>query len=348
MESKKSNSNIVYYIVGIIILTAVSFCLGYRLGYTGLTGTFDLAYWGTAIGGFLAVPTLIMLFVAFFIQRKELKTTVEALNLQKEESNTNREALEAQRDEVIESRKALEIQKIDSAFFSMLNMLDQIVNSMVFKLVDNFPVFRDGQEDKVYVFKGRDYLSKALSMLHEKHNAATCISFNAVDGTFVEAYNKPMITSDEFSETTPTGKVYSREEVHEQITGIYEEFYQDHQSNLGRYFRYVYNIMKFIIDCRKDSKISSREVIKYMQILQAQLSNDEMGLLFYNASFSRHGRTKSGKERFKTWLDNYNILENIDESCLIEKDHHWFYKTEFKFLETEERKFKSDYSSKKV
>jgi hypothetical protein len=102
--------------------------------------------------------------------------------------------------------------------------------------------------------------------------------------------------------------------------------------------------MKFILESEKQKKIVRQDVFKYMQLLQAQLSNDEMGLIFYNAAFSKHGKTKSGKLRFKKWIDDHNLLENIDAVCLLEKDHHWFYpKTDFKLLSEEERKEKREF-----
>lgn len=68
---------------------------------------------------------------------------------------------------------------------------------------------------------------------------------------------------------------------------------------LSHYFRNLYHIVKFV----HESNIIDKK--KYFDIIQAQMSDHELYITFYN------GISKFGNERFKPLLDQYQILENI-------------------------------------
>ncbi|MDD2582995.1 MAG: putative phage abortive infection protein [Desulfuromonadaceae bacterium] len=68
---------------------------------------------------------------------------------------------------------------------------------------------------------------------------------------------------------------------------------------LSHYFRNLYHIVKFV----HESNIVDKK--KYIDIIQAQMSDHELYITFYN------GISKFGNERFKPLLDQYQILENI-------------------------------------
>ena len=78
------------------------------------------------------------------------------------------------------------------------------------------------------------------------------------------------------------------------------------------------------------------------------MSNDELGLLFYNA-ISKLGQDMKGENKFRGWLDEYNFFENIDRRCIFDDSFRGFYpNTNFKYklreqlanaaLETKERR----------
>jgi hypothetical protein len=112
----------------------------------------------------------------------------------------------------------------------------------------------------------------------------------------------------------------------------YEEtfggFYKNYAYQLGHYFRFVYHIIKFI----DESKIEQSEKQKYMDLLQAQLSTDEMSLIFYNAAIGEKSKKKKTGERyFQKLLDQYKILENIDDESVVKvADKQKYYPNTFK------------------
>jgi hypothetical protein len=95
----------------------------------------------------------------------------------------------------------------------------------------------------------------------------------------------------------------------EYCNDVYEAFFEQHKSDLGHYFRYLYNIFKFI----KESDVEKKK--SYTSIVRAQLSDNELLLLFYNSL------SKNGVEKFKPLVEEYQLLDNLPVSQLLDKSH---------------------------
>jgi hypothetical protein len=95
----------------------------------------------------------------------------------------------------------------------------------------------------------------------------------------------------------------------EYCNDVYEAFFQKHQSDLGHYFRYLYNIFKFI----KESDVDNKKT--YTSIVRAQLSDNELLLLFYNSL------SKNGVEKFKPLIEEYQLMDNLPVIHLLDKSH---------------------------
>jgi len=91
----------------------------------------------------------------------------------------------------------------------------------------------------------------------------------------------------------------------EKINEGYLSIYQSYQNELGHYFRYLYNIMKFIDRSPMEDKRF------YSNLLRAQLSNYELVLLFYNC-LSVYGRDK-----FKLLVEEYGLLKNMPKQLIF-------------------------------
>lgn len=70
-------------------------------------------------------------------------------------------------------------------------------------------------------------------------------------------------------EVTEDNKVMLKNKVND----LYIDFFLPNVSNLGHYFRHLYHILKFI----DDSQLSESK--KYADLLQSQLSNDELYMI---------------------------------------------------------------------
>ena len=103
-----------------------------------------------------------------------------------------------------------------------------------------------------------------------------------------------------------------RKSIHDEkelVISAYEKFYKEHQVELGHYFRYLYNIFKYI----NNSKIENKSF--YSNLVRAQLSNHELVIIFYNCLSSY------GKNKFMPLAIKYSIFKNMPESILLQEEH---------------------------
>lgn len=115
----------------------------------------------------------------------------------------------------------------------------------------------------------------------------------------------------------------------------YDEYVESQGCNAGFFFRYIHNLITFVIHHWGSKK---QDAISYLNFIQAQLTNEELALLFYD-SISRNGMDKKHVYTFKENMDEYSFLENIPEFTLANRNHYKiFTHTMFKFLNDDERK----------
>lgn len=144
-------------------------------------------------------------------------------------------------------------------------------------------------------------------------------------------YSKPEFST-YMKELNSTSLPSQIEMIEGSLQDFYDNFIKDNNCNIGYYFRYIYNTINFAITERMEYD----DVNRYINILIAQLSNEELALIFYDA-LSSHGKNKHGEKKFRKILNEYQIFENIDDSYLLERSHYLLYpNTKFKFLNRDE------------
>lgn len=110
---------------------------------------------------------------------------------------------------------------------------------------------------------------------------------------------------------------------------FYHIFYSKHNDQLGHIFRYIHNILKFSEEATKDTQINSK---RYVNILQSQLSDSVLALLFYN-SISDKSLNSTGEFEFRERLDKYGVFQNLRESNVVDTLYlNLFENTEFRLL----------------
>lgn len=118
------------------------------------------------------------------------------------------------------------------------------------------------------------------------------------------------------------------------ITETYFEFYEKRQDKLAHYFQTLYNIIKYVNEA--DAGIDKK---KYINLIRAQLSVYELGLLFYNCL------AELGRDKFKPLIEEYSLFKNMPKSILYTEEHTKLYsESAFKGAPawTSTRKFESD------
>jgi hypothetical protein len=268
---------------------------------------------GDVVGGFvgtiLGFLTVYLLFKTYKSQKKELK----------------------------ETQVALDDQKNEAAFFNMLSSLREIVNTMEGHVKSEDPSPEGSLVIVLRRFKGREYLFRAFKAFKKNFtygNLHEDLMFNP-DTNKLHSYSE--IETDCRSDDgniiikrVPNRK-YEIDVKHtkSEVATAFKKFLYDHKHNLDHYFRFIQSLINFIeeIEYEKDKA-------RYLEILKAQLSNYEMGLIFYN----------SLNDVMDENLYPMDFLEHMDESSLVDYWHHFLYSfTDFKFLSLEERKEKQAY-----
>ncbi|MEY3442421.1 MAG: hypothetical protein RLZZ519_702 [Bacteroidota bacterium] len=233
--------------------------------------------------------------------------------------------LQIQKNEFRETQKAIQLQQFEAGFFQLLSQLQLVRESIKGKQTD------EGV--------GVGYLEKAVEEFHKiydrrvQEKRTLGVDYEAMESKCAGAVSQLGIT-----EATDYKSF---------VNEVYGEFYKGFHPFLGHYFRFVHNIILFLVDsCKTEDaagtgKLDAKDVRRYFYLLQAQLANAELVLLFYYALSSK-SQSINGKQELTAALESNNMLENLEETSLLKRGHHHFYpKTVFKFLSLDERKVKS-------
>ncbi len=88
----------------------------------------------------------------------------------------------------------------------------------------------------------------------------------------------------------------------------YGNFYEANESDIGHYFRTLYNVIQFVHEGDVDDKRL------YTNLVRAQLSTFELVLLFY------HCLTSFGNQEFKALVEQYGLIQNVPDSKIQFRD----------------------------
>ena len=207
-----------------------------------------------------------------------------AILLQKKELELQRKELEDTRAEIKGQKETLQKQNFESSFFQLLNMHSEIVSSIV--ILETNIRRSMAQGDIEYTeYSGRrcfGYLLRNLKSSLEK----------AID------------------ENRPKTEVFN--DTYE------EEFFSIYQTYIGHYFRHLYNVVKFVHEHEYFDKKKFKEKKRYTNFIRAQLSSNELGVLFYNCLSDRGAK-------FKDLVEKYALFEDMPSEVLIDEEHRKLY-----------------------
>jgi hypothetical protein len=286
MKSKKSDP------IRIVVLIAALVSIGFLIFFTILfvwyvehpaftTSTINpsiFGQYGDVVGGFvgtaLGFVSIYLLYETYMNQKKELQ----------------------------ETKVALQSQKMDSAFFNLLSILEQVRKDM------KFPDLKRSMFEK---FKSLDH-KYFLTYMYEKET-----------GKFI---TKLGLTHPELRKDVNR---VDPEDLRRGLSDRFVRFYNENQNQLSHYFRYVFNILKYI----KTSAIEDEDEERYLALFASLLSDDELALLFYNG-ISDLGKNLNDQFLFKEWLDEGGILTNIDPANVkFYWVTHFYPKSNFEHIE---------------
>lgn len=172
-------------------------------------------------------------------------------------------------------KKDSKISSFENTFFQMLQMQQMITNNLFLRGI----FYTRDVSGPLRELKGREIFSFLYEMVDDDR-------MQFLNGSTIQGGIKDNIDQfgiDYFSKT-------------------------DNLSFLDHYFRHLYRIVKFVDDATiLENKAKKYE---YLCILRAQLSDYELGLLFYNCL------SDNGIDKFKPLIEKYALFNNLRDKVL--------------------------------
>lgn len=236
-----------------------------------------------------------------------------------------------------EQQKLISKQQFETTFFNMINIYHSIKNSSKGMVLDKTGIYTEKQ--------GQLFFAGVLNMFKNSFSSSDVINFlkNSKNIYEINEFNNGRESRDSINEPlihkiNLVTYLKGVEPSQELLLALYEYHFQKFQPQLSHYFRFLYNVIKLTISERSKYKDEDN----YISLIQAQMSNDELGLFFYN-SLSKYALSSKSKPKLFDWLNEYDFFQNIDQNALFNRRDHMFFKTKFKFLSEREWESKSKY-----
>lgn len=215
------------------------------------------------------------IILTILLQRKELK-------YQREELRDTRREFQIQ-------NETLKIQRFENTFFHLLDQHHQIVNAIDFTY---------------HKKKKKEEPTSISQMYHQRDSPLADLESVTINGRDVFRYRYNKLNE----------KIKASYDFHE----IYLRDYNEAKADFGHYFRNIYRIIKIIdeTDFYYDNKINEFEIkYQYSSILRAQISDYELGWIFYNCL------SENGIEKFKPLIEKYSFFNNLPKELISNSEH---------------------------
>lgn len=231
------------------------------------------------------------LIITILQQREDLKNQRDEISLQRVDLEKQTEALQLQREEIAQTNEELKLQCKEMEEQNKTIMLQRFENTF-FNMID--------MQQKI---------------LNELRYLQT--------GDFVQEHVGRKAIKELYSDIYYQCKVKKIST----LDGCLNEYYQYvEDGQLDHYFRHLYRIIRYVDDY-DINVLSVEEKYKYLCLLRAQLSKDELLIIFYNCI------SEYGCDKFKPLVEKYALFKNIRVGSLILTDHSSeFEKSAYEFL----------------
>ncbi|WP_299002337.1 putative phage abortive infection protein [uncultured Tenacibaculum sp.] len=278
---------------------------------TGVIGDFV----GGIVGTIWSFAGVILFFLALRLQSRELSLQLEELK---------------------DTKEVFQSQQFENTFFNLLKNHNEIrLNTEIKHKSFNSST----QSNETTYTRGnaafeeiKDFFIKEKSNLEDNFKKAEkSINETTEDKYWTKEISEKFLEKFEKHYTTPYDKLKHNPELNSKV--VFKLTYSKFNSQLSHYFRNIYHILLYIKE-NEESELSSilvsemrgkkigiyinkenvevsrikNKYKKYSQFLQAQMSNTELLLLFYNALFF---------PKAKKLVQYYDLIENLNIDDLL-------------------------------
>lgn len=208
------------------------------------------------------------------------------------------EEMQDMRTEFTRTVEEAKVQTFENMFFQMLRLHHEIVGTII---------VRDEEE-------AIDMETKIVQ------RRAIHTSGRLAFERYCELFDDNLDVRDSAIVNAPDNEVYLAELTH--IRETWEYFWASHHTELGHYFRNLYNIVKLVADTP-----AARDKKRYIRLIRAQLSAYELKMIFYNC-------LRPENEPFKKYIEEYAIFEQIQTASVVRRrqsiipnEHYGYYES---------------------
>lgn len=213
-----------------------------------------------------------------FLQKKELK-------LQREELHETREEFKIQ-------NETLRQQRFENTLFQLISIHHELIDKLSYRKYS-------GIEGGVLLEK-REVIRESVDYLQN------CLVFVLRDKMITNSYGEQVYT---YISITNIDVAY------QYMVSGYNKFYFDKFNQmLSHYYRNIYHIFKFIFTSKL---IQNNQKKFYSSIVRAQLSSDELFLIFYNCLI--YGL---GNPNFLFLIKEFDLMQNFDFELISKNKFH--------------------------
>ena len=245
--------------VGLAFVFSIIILLNEAKFFQG-SSSYDLAKigaWGDTVGGvlnpLLSFLALIGLLWTIRLQSDELSLSRKELSLTRQELEGSRKANETLAD-------AAQQQNIETAFFQLFNLLQTNLQTITVQAGGHFQS-REVSGPLAFKSLADEVLRIITASMSDPNGGATIFGPTHVlkTGGWTDILQQ--------HDSLVSAQVYLFKEA-------YTEVYSKNNANLGRYFRILYNVLRFLSD--KENILSNDSFDTYFKILRASISDYEL------------------------------------------------------------------------
>lgn len=195
-----------------------------------------------------------------------------AYKMQQEDLRLTREEMQQTRKEFETQNATLKRQEFETTFFHLLELHHQIVESILYKSASK------------EIYQGRQYVSFAYSELKRDY-----------ENYYLRFY------------TLPTINEVSPEQFNSKcLQTIFSNNFPVIGRNMGHYFKNIFQTLRLL----DKSILNAEEKMDFAKLLIAQLSNDELCLLYYQCIYDEN-------IEFGELVRRYGFFDTIDKTMLL-------------------------------
>lgn len=295
---------VLFFIVIVCVLPAILTLPGFldfsRTGEIGDTI-------GGIMGPFIAILAAILTFIAFWTQFDANRELVRE-NHRNHFENRFYKMLDIHLNNVAELNGRMEDNDTDSVFHKWCLEIENLFR--ILKLQSDFGGFIDDVKYKSRKNDGQEEFVTFLTQMQNSHDTFVKIVFETTYCLFFTGGTSTLKYGDN-KQTSKVRQYASLLTTYLVVNGIDELKILPKNELLGRYYRHLFQIVKYV-DGQPDDMFDEKEWKKeYLGILRSQMSDFEQLLLYYNAQSSLG---KAWDENH--YIERYQLIKNIPYSSI--------------------------------